>query len=171
MAADSTAEHLVAADASGDIWTSSDSGATWTNRTQGTAASGLDWQAVASDSTGTHLIVAAGDIWTYTDSGATWTNRTQGTTASGHSWTAVASDSTGAHLVAAASLEDWGKGMNDIWTSSDSGETWTDATEGTSAADLAWVAVACNASGSHIVAVNNGGPGSRLCCQGNVWTN
>jgi hypothetical protein len=32
-------------------WTSADAGATWRNRPKGTAASGLDWQAVASDAT------------------------------------------------------------------------------------------------------------------------
>jgi type I restriction enzyme R subunit len=66
VASDSTGTHLVAVTTSagafpdGNIWTSSDSGATWTNRTQGTQASGQRWSSVASDSTGAHLIAIEG---------------------------------------------------------------------------------------------------------------
>jgi hypothetical protein len=64
VASDATGAHIVAASADGsanDIWTSSDSGMTWTNRTKGTAASGNEWAAVASDATGTHLVAVASD--------------------------------------------------------------------------------------------------------------
>ena len=105
---------LVAITAYSDIWTSSNSGAMWSNQTRGTAASGQDWQGVASDSTGTHLVAVCdvsltsggvlygGDIWMSTDSGTTWTNRTKGTAASGSEWVAAASDATGSHIVAAS---------------------------------------------------------------------
>jgi hypothetical protein len=181
MASDSTGVRLVGVTAYSDIWTSSDSGSTWTNRTKGIAASGADWHGVASDSTGTHLVavsqpyststgLAGGDIWVSSDSGATWTNRTQGTAASGASstlWEAVASDATGAHLVAASAHGT----TNDVWTSEDSGITWTDVTAGTPASGQQWVAVASDASGSHLVAVSSDAPGGGPCCQGDIWTN
>jgi hypothetical protein len=66
----------------GLIYTSSDSGATWTQ----TTAPRQDWQQVASSSDGTKLVAVSsnlvatghafgGYIYTSSDSGATWTPR------------------------------------------------------------------------------------------------
>ena len=56
----------------GSIYTSTDSGATWTERT---SAGSRDWQSITSSSDGTKLAAAeyGGSIYTPTDSGATWT--------------------------------------------------------------------------------------------------
>jgi len=204
VASDSTGTHLVATTnlgsitMAGDIWTSVDSGVTWTNMTKGTQASGQSWEAVASDSTGTHLaamtgragtspggdvwtsadagttwnkrltvtftsdanvgptvvsdstgthlVVAAGDIWTTPDSGTTWTDQTAGTSAAAQNWVDMASDSTGTHLVAITA-------DSDIWISTNSGATWTDQTKGTPASGLDWQSVASDSTGTHLVAV------------------
>jgi hypothetical protein len=179
MASDSTGTHLVAITSYSDIWTSADSGATWTNRTKGTAASNQSWQAVASDSTGTHLVAVCqqsltqggvlygGDIWTSADSGATWTNRTVGTAASGNEWQDAASDATGTHLIAVPAH---GRG-NEIWMSSDSGATWINRSAGTAASGQEWIAVASDATGEHVVVASDDPPGAGFCCEGDIWTN
>ncbi len=165
VASDSTGEYLVAIAAptysgnstlGGDIWTSTDYGVTWSNRTGGTAASGQPWGFVASDASGAHLVAVQdadvpGDIWTSSDSGATWINRTAGTEASGQLWNGIASDSTGANLAATT----FGQG---IWTSTSSDATWT----GGGAPDLLWGRIASDATGSHLAAVVVEG--------GDVWT-
>ena len=60
-----------------------------------------DWEAVASDSDGSHLIAAVGDgrLFTSSDSGATWTER-QPAGDSDKDWVSVASDADGSHLMA-----------------------------------------------------------------------
>src|SRR6185437_15964206 len=62
----------------GAIWISTDAGATWTDRTAGIAAMGLQgWSSVASDSAGTNLVAAGSEgIWTSVDGGSTWTDHT-----------------------------------------------------------------------------------------------
>ena len=63
MSADGT--HLAAVDNhGGDIWTSSDSGATWTDQA---AAGSRNWWSIAMSADGTHLAAAefGGGIWTY----------------------------------------------------------------------------------------------------------
>ena len=56
----------------GNIWTSTDSGATWTS-----VGATQTWDFITSSSDGTKLAatVKSGKIWTSTDSGATWTSR------------------------------------------------------------------------------------------------
>ena len=143
-----------------------DSGATWTDQTEGTGASGVQWAGVASDATGTHLVaVGQQDLWTSADSGATWTNRMT-LPATSSAWIAVASDASGAHLIAAT-----GPGNGDIWTSADSGVTWTDVVAGTDASGQGWVAVASDASGAHLVAASDDPPLAGYCCEGDIWTN
>jgi photosystem II stability/assembly factor-like uncharacterized protein len=137
----------------GDIWTSTDGGVTWTNRTASSGASRQAWFSVASDATGTRLVAAtrgqgvlgAGAIWTSSDGGETWVNRTAKAAAQ-QSWNSVASDSTGMKLVAV------GYG---IWTSTDAGVTWTDRTF--RRLDTGWSSVASDASGQRLVAVVNSG--------------
>jgi hypothetical protein len=154
VASDSAGTHLVAVTGAagtsrgGDIWTSADGGATWTLRITVISRTGyVQRAAAASDSTGTHLVVAAGDIWTSSDSGATWTDKTAGTIAGGQSWVDLASDSTGVRLVAITAY-------SDIWTSADAGATWTSRTKGTAASGLDWQGVASDATGTHLVAVS-----------------
>ena len=132
----------------GSIWTSTDSGATWTERT---AAGGRDWQSVASSSDGTMIVAAVtgphGSIWTLTDSGATWTEETA---AGPRWWRTVASSSDGTKIVAAV----YG---GSIWTSS-SMYGWA---EQIPVGSRNWTAVASSSDGTKVAAVVAGG---------SVWT-
>ncbi len=142
----------------GDIWTSNDSGVTWTDRTPSGPAHDVPWAAVASNATGDKLIAVGSRVWLSTDSGATWTDRTPSGVNPSGSWRAVASDATGTHLILANGFPSW---TGDLWTSTDSGVTWTNETAGTCAANQAWSGVASDATGSHLVAVASGG---------DIWT-
>jgi hypothetical protein len=167
VASDSTGANLVAAagggivaagpGATGDVWTSSDSGATWTDQTSSGPAHDVYWASVASDSTGKNLVAVGSGIWTSADAGVTWTQQTS--PSSTGNWISVASDTTGTHLIAASGQIG---GTGDLWTSVDSGVTWTNETAGTSAAEQAWSGVASDATGAHLVAVVRGG---------DIWTN
>jgi hypothetical protein len=91
---------------------------TWTNNGIATPAlSGKTWYGVASDYTGTKLVVcSSGSIWT--SNNGTWTdNGIETPELSGKRWYSVASDSTGTKLIA---CEQGGS----IWTSNNG--TWTD---------------------------------------------
>ena len=113
---------LVAGVNSGQIYTSTDSGATWTPR----PASG-QWYSVASSSDGTKLVAASlnGQIYTSTTSGTTWTPRD-----SARQWYSVASSSDGTKLVAVV----YG---GQIYTLTNSGQSWTPRDSGRS-----WYSVA-----------------------------
>jgi hypothetical protein len=165
VASDSTGTQLVAAfgglEGKGNIWTSTDGGASWTDRTSYGPASYQSWTSVASDSTGTHLVAVAayGDIWTSSDSGSTWNNRTPFGSAHGQNWVSVASDSTGDRLVAVAGGGHAMAGPDstgDIWTSQDYGATWIDQTSSGPAHDHYWTSAASDSSGTHFVAVGSG---------------
>jgi hypothetical protein len=106
--------YLAAVAFGGDIWTSTNSGVTWTNQTQTASVHGYGWQALASSSDGTHLAAAVtdGDIFTSTNWGATWTDQTQNSAAQNQGWYSIGSSFDGAHLAAVA-----GGGIGgDIWT-------------------------------------------------------
>jgi photosystem II stability/assembly factor-like uncharacterized protein len=127
---------LVAVELGGQIYTSTDSGVTWTARD-----SNRDWRSVASSADGSKLVAVAegGQIYTSTDSGATWTARD-----SNRDWRSVASSADGSKLVAVAE-------GGQIYTSTDSGATWTarDSNRG-------WISVASSADGSKLVALVGG---------------
>ena len=80
----------------GSIYTSSDSGATWT---QQTAAGSRYWTGIAVSSNGTKLAAGAysGSLYTSTDSGATWTEQTA---AGSRNWRDIAMSSDGTKLAA-----------------------------------------------------------------------
>jgi hypothetical protein len=156
---------------SGDVWTSTDSGATWTDLTPSGPAHGQAWRSVASDASGKNLVAAtqgggvllgAGAIFTSTDAGTTWTNRTAAQAGTGNqSWASVASDATGQNLVAAGS----GSG---VWASSDGGLTWTDRTpvdpkyQATFGDQVeGWSSIASDATGTRLIAAVDAG---------DVWT-
>jgi hypothetical protein len=147
----------------GDVWTSKDAGATWTKRTSASSNGGnVTGTTVASDSTGTHLVVTGTDVWTSADSGATWVDRRAGGSTLGSSLAGVASDATGTHLVAFTLY-------SDLWTSSDAGATWTNRTQGTPASGLEWLGVASDSTGTRLVAINgpSGSPGGDI--DGDIW--
>ena len=121
---------------SNNIWTSTDSGGTWTEGPVNTKDK--YWQVIASSSDGTKLAAAVwnGAIWTSADSGATWTERTVGLpTGSAVGaypapfWNAIASSSDGTNLAAGAYPGGPDvAGDGNIYTSADSGGTWTERT-------------------------------------------
>ena len=148
IAASTDGQKLAAAVDGGSIYTSSNSGLTW-------SAVGTDrnWQAIASSSDGSKLVavVDGGQIYTSTDSGANWTARE-----TARNWKSVASSADGQNLVAAVYS---GK----IYTSVDAGLTWSARDS-----DRPWYAVASSSSGSNLVAAVYGGG---LYTSTNVGTN
>ena len=62
----------------GNIWTSCDSGQSWTERSVRGTATLENWQDITSSSEGVKLaaVVNGGGIWTSTDSGQSWTEWT-----------------------------------------------------------------------------------------------
>jgi hypothetical protein len=166
VASDSSGTHLVADEGggrvvgpggTGDIWTSSDSGATWTDQTSSGPTHNLSWRSVASDATGTDLVAVGSGIWTSSDSGEIWTP--QAANIGTYVWVSVASSADGSHLVAAtmAPGEGFVSTSGDLWTSSDSGATWTNGTAGTAATGQPWSAVASDATGTHLFAAPSHG--------------
>lgn len=123
----------------GDIYTSTDNGATWTDQT---AAGTRNWMSIASSTDGTHLAacVNGGDIYTSTDSGATWTDQTG---SGSRSWTKIASSADGSKLVASVS-------GGQVYTSGDGGVSWTPHISGN-----IWNIVASSADGTQLAASSN----------------
>jgi photosystem II stability/assembly factor-like uncharacterized protein len=127
----------------------------------------LEWYALASDSTGTRVVVAAFGLygtegWVYTsaDRGATWTKRYP--ISASQFWRAAASDADGTNLIVAA----W---SGRLYTSADSGATWTER-QPAGAIDQRWQTLASSADGSHLIA---GASAGRLWISSNgggTWT-
>ncbi|MFZ4764876.1 MAG: InlB B-repeat-containing protein, partial [Roseimicrobium sp.] len=122
----------------GQIYTSTDSGATWTAR-----ESSRSWRSIASSADGSKLaaVVSSGQIYTSTDSGATWTARE-----SSRQWYAITSSADGSKLAAVVS-------GGQIYTSTDNGASWTARNSGT----RSWRSVASSADGSKLAAVVSSG--------------
>ncbi|MES2631230.1 MAG: Ig-like domain-containing protein [Patescibacteria group bacterium] len=146
--------------ANGYIYTSTDSGATWTQRT----ASGVrQWSSLAFNDDGTKLVasVRSGYIYTSTDSGATWTQRTS---IGSQGWLAVASSADGLKL--AAATEEWSSN-GAIYTSTNYGATWAEHTvEGVQS----WGSSAMSADGTKRVASNYSGSIYTSTNSGITWT-
>jgi hypothetical protein len=136
-------EKLVAADnnylASGQIWTSDNSGITWTQSSSPRAI----WASISSSSNGSKVIAVDanfGHIWTSIDYGDTWTSR-----ASQKYWSYCASSYDGVKLVAVTS-------GGYVWTSTDSGINWTQR-----ASSLNWSSCASSFDGTKLAATVSGG--------------
>ena len=102
----------------GYIYTSTDSGITWTPRTVPGILT-AQWVGFASSSDGTKLVTGDpnnGYIYTSTDSGITWTARQTSFTSN---WRAFASSSDGTILITGHISSGY------IYTSTNSGVTWT----------------------------------------------
>jgi uncharacterized delta-60 repeat protein len=140
----------------GQIYTTTDSGVTWTER-----ESSRQWRSITSSADGTKLAAvdegfSGGKIYTSTNSGATWTAR-----ASDQLWKSIASSSDGTKLVAAAF-------SSQIYTSTDSGVTWT-ARESV----RNWRAVTSSADGTKLAAIAASGSSSQIYTStdsGATWT-
>ena len=139
---------IVAAVASGNIYTSADSGVTWIART---AAGSRAWKSVASSYDGTRLVAAtvSGNIYTSADSGVTWSTRTA---AGSRNWADVDISGDGMKLIAAVTGT---SGSRSVYTSVDAGATWASVTNLSSA--INWTAVAISGDGNSIAAANSSG--------------
>jgi len=160
------------------VYTSTDSGTTWTQ----TSAPSADWTCVASSADGSKLVagVGGGPIYTSTDSGATWIRTSA---PSSNSWSSVASSADGTRLVAAVANDVSGTYPiygGPIYTSTDSGSTWTK----TVAPSNHWSSVASSADGTKLVATaggsddfgsiytstDSGATWTQTAAQPNTWT-
>jgi hypothetical protein len=182
----------------GQIYLSTNSGATWTPR----ATSGPSWSSIASSADGTRLVAGVGDnastagnIYTSTDCGTTWISR-----ATSQQWVSVASSVNGMKLAAVAYVNgtpgiytsviggtnNWGLHLSgsygiSIASSADGMKlvaaiytsqivTSTDAGTNWVARDSArnWTAVASSADGTRLLAAVSGG---QLYISSNSGTN
>ena len=132
----------------GLIIVSTNSGATWSIAT-GAPTNGW-WETVACSADGSKMIAAGGGggryifpIYTSPDTGMTWVSNN----APVINWQSVASSADGARLVAAAELNQV------IYTSTNSGAVWTQATN---APKVSWFSVALSADGTKLAAVATG---------------
>jgi len=141
---DGTKMAIIDSNGSNYIWTSSNSGSTWTAQT---GSGTREWTSIASSSDGTKLVATVnnGQIYTSTDSGVNWTARD-----SNRYWTSVASSSDGTKLIA---VDDDNTGYPGglVYTSDDSGATWT----ATSLSYNWWKGAASSADGTKLVAVGD----------------
>ena len=126
----------------GQIYTSTDSGVTWTALPSSPSAV---WQSITSSADGTKLAAAVlgGPIYTSIDSGATWTPRD-----SSRSWRSVTSSADGTKLAAVESNGGDRSDGDHIYTSSDSGATWT--ARGQSGL---WTSITSSSDGAKLAAV------------------
>ena len=145
---------LVAVVGGGQIYTSTDAGATWTPR-----ANNRSWIAVATSTDGTKLVAAVqnGQLYTSTDSGGTWTARD-----AQRLWSSVASSADGMKLVAAAT---YNATPGQIYTSVDAGVSWTPRES-----DRLWRALASSADGTKLLAAAQSGQLYRSTDSGVNWT-
>jgi hypothetical protein len=138
----------------GTVYTSSDAGATWTERT---SAGTYCWNSVASSADGMKLVAAysisynEGAIFTSSDAGATWTERTS---AGARQWNSVASSADGVKLAATASNLDYDtvEGSSSIYTSQDSGATWTEQASTRMARVNEWTSITSSSDGTKLAA-------------------
>ena len=124
---------LVAAENGGQLYTSTDSGASWTARD-----SARPWLCVASSADGQTLVAGTqnGRLYTSTDAGLTWNPRD-----SARYWNSVACSADGKKMVAGVAYG------GQLYTSTDFGATWI-------ARDTVrpWIAVASSADGTKLAA-------------------
>ena len=120
ISASTDGKKVVAIDYGARIWTSVDGGVKWTERT---SVGVNNWTAVVASADGTRIVAAAEDgTYVYSgDSGASWT---VGETPFPIGVNCLAGSSDGANLVAVLG------GKSSVWTSTDSGVTWSESGSG-----------------------------------------
>jgi len=137
IASSSDGTKLVAVVYGGDVYTSTDSGASWVNRLVGNK----NWWAVTSSSDGTKLVavVNPGQIYASINSGVSWTLQTGSISGA---WRTISSNSDGTKLAAAVF-------SGYIYTSIDSGVTWV---EKTNSGARAWTGICVSEDGLKLAA-------------------
>jgi hypothetical protein len=151
---------LVAVEAIGSIFTSTDSGVTWVKPP---ADPRKLWRQVASSADGSKLFAINGEAVVYlsTDSGVTWTTSPVAPAAVAGSMQGIATSSDGTKLVLTTS-QPFSGGLT--YTSTDSGVTWTPGMETNS-----WTYVASSADGNKLVAVVGAGTVHTSTNAGATW--
>lgn len=101
------------------IYTSNNSGASWTRQQPLGAGITKRWRTIASSADGTRLVAAADDdyVYTSTNSGASWTPRYPAGAGNAKVWPSVASSADGMTLMAGAS--------DYVYLSTDGGVSWS----------------------------------------------
>ena len=150
VASSADGTHLIACTSSstaGTIYLSVNSGVNWT--TTATSYGAQYWSSVASSADGTHLIATVGDtaghsglVYVSANSGASWTP-----VLSTHPWIASACSADGTKMFAASY-------DGSIYYSSNSADNWNPHAGGSA---IFFTGLACNASGSKLIACSTGG--------------
>jgi len=157
--------------AGGHIYTSTDYGVTWKDRSTGTIAGNKWWRSIAMSSTGEKLAAVVGGssgdgrhLYTSWNSGETWTNRSTGAISGNKNWHSIAMSDDGQRLAAVVN-------GGHIYTSSNSGETWTNRSSGTIAGNKEWRSIAMSSDGRYLAAVVWGDHIYTSTDYGVNWTN
>jgi len=120
----------------GHIYTSSNSGETWRDRSTAGSGSAGDkyWHSIAMSDDGQELAAVVGGssgdgrhIYTSSNGGAKWTDRSTGTISGNKNWISIAMSGNGEKLAAVVGGSS-GDGRH-IYTSSNSGAAWVDRSE------------------------------------------
>ena len=168
IACDMSGVNLVAVDALdnsgnvGGVWTSTDSGVTWTKNADVTTQN-RNWTSVASNYTGQILAAVSssnGDIFGSMDYGASWLRYTTYNA----NFNCVAMDTSGSQVV--ATVYGGAIYISRAGNLSGSNRTFVISKSG----NYNWTGVASSASGSSLVAVVYGGSIWRSSDYGNTWT-
>jgi hypothetical protein len=133
----------------GHIWTSADSGKTWTEQLGSPLA---EWRGMTSSADGSTIIAGSwgGFLHISRDYGVTWTKTTAGGGPAG-TWHGMGMSDDGQIMFAG-----W-KG-NEVHRSTDGGVTWTKVlSPSTASGTKAWHAVAVSGDGETVVAAQHGG--------------
>ena len=133
----------------GQIYTSSDSGASWASSSGSNAAPVANWYSVASSADGSKLVAVqyGGKIYTSSNGGGDWAP----SSAPPANWVSVASSAGGSKLVA---VQYGGK----VYTSSNGGADWAASSGSNPAPSGNWISVASSADGGKVVVVSATGP-------------
>jgi hypothetical protein len=152
-AMDADGSNLIVGEHNGRLWTSSDSGANWTERRYD-GDKDRDYFSVASNSTGSQLIStdyfesSNPGLYISYDSGTSWTDKTP-VGAYSQQWQRTAMDDDGSHILA-INYDPAGSPKRRIFASSDNGTSWTevDHPDAPGFKDF-WSDVALDSDGSH----------------------
>ena len=142
------------------VYTSTNSGESWTQRSPAGAGVIKRWRTVASSADGTKLVIAADNdyVYTSTDSGATWTPRDP----AGETkvWYSVASSDDGMTILL-------GVGADYVYISTDGGATWEQKSP---AGARTWSSTAVSSNGEIMFTGNDSGYIYKSIDTGETWT-
>ena len=145
------------------IWTSTNSGGTWTPSEQDDVVGKL-WRDITMSADGTKLAAVEatnmgnGTIWTSIDSGGTWTPSKQ-VDMGVKSWSNITMSADGTKLAAIAAAAG-----GTIWTSTNSGGTWTQSKQD-DVVGKPWTDITMSADGTKLAVVE-----ANARRNGTIWT-